>query len=141
MSQLVTAKCSWCEAQFEYALVSKPRHTCSPKCRRKLQIYKLNKRIAAARENSESRSETLNQRELLRLAMVNNIVHESVETLPTIEKPANDNALRRIVPRQSWLLEVDGSVFDSLAEAEAFAKRTGSTIYCRPVMGQKAASQ
>lgn len=53
--------------------------------------------------------------------------------------PANDNALTVwVAPRINWVLEVDGFMFDSLSEAEAFSKRSGHTIYCRPPRGRKA---
>jgi hypothetical protein len=48
--------------------------------------------------------------------------------------PANDNAIvLYVVPRQpGWLLEVDGELFFTLRDAEAYSKRIGKPIYCKP---------
>lgn len=63
--------------------------------------------------------------------------------MSTNEKTALDESLARfalslyIVPRHDWLLEVDGIPFDTLTEAEAFSKRNGAPIYCRPIKVRK----
>lgn len=57
------------------------------------------------------------------------------------DDPNADFDLRTfIVPRQSWVFEVDSFTFDTLADAVSFSERTGAPIYCRPKVAKKAAS-
>ncbi len=52
--------------------------------------------------------------------------------MPLSETPANDTLSTYIVPRHSWLYEVDGISFESLMLAVHYSNTVCSPIYCRP---------
>ena len=138
MREVTSAICVWCAQSFDYVRVTKPKQLCSPYCANALNRHREDKALEAIR------SGTLNPRPSLQTRR--DVADCTGVLVPPSEIPANDigYALEPLLPKQSWVFEVDGRFYDSLERAEAVAREYQPgvvSIYCRPKeAAQKAAS-